>query len=142
MKLFWDTSAVINAAVSAEVFKRREEGENLSRLHMLNEFFSTMTGRSIETVDTAGNAVRVTFSADDAAEWLAAFCEGFLWVDLDPAEWFEAFRRAGRIGIQGGAVYDYGHALAAIKGGADIVLTRNPEHFNKGRIGAAALAWP
>jgi hypothetical protein len=49
MKTFWDTSAAINAALSPEVARRLESGEHVARLHLLAEFFATMTGQAIRT---------------------------------------------------------------------------------------------
>jgi hypothetical protein len=54
MKTYWDTSAAINAAFSPEVFSRLDTGEHVARLHLLAEFFATMTGRGIEIADDDG----------------------------------------------------------------------------------------
>jgi hypothetical protein len=43
--------------------------------------------------------------------------------------------------VQGARVYDYGHALAAVKAGADVVLTRNPSDF-EGLTGKAVIEHP
>ena len=53
MTTYWDTSAAINAAISPEVFRRLENGKHVARLHLLAEFFATMTGRGVEIKDEA-----------------------------------------------------------------------------------------
>ena len=47
MRTYWDSSALINAAVSEAVMDRLDPGEHVSRLHTLAEFFSIMTSRGI-----------------------------------------------------------------------------------------------
>ena len=58
MRTYWDTSAAINAAISPEVFRRLDSGEHVARLHLLAEFFATMTGRGVEITDEAGHTDR------------------------------------------------------------------------------------
>ena len=40
-----------------------------------------------------------------------------------------------------GFLYDYGHALAAVSAGADVILTRNQSDF-AGIAGQARIEWP
>jgi hypothetical protein len=141
MRFFWDTSAAINAAVSCKVKARLEADEHLARAHLFSEFFSVMTGRGIPGKDTDGNPVRVTFDADDAARWLRDFAAKVRLVELDGAEILDALELARSRSVQGARVYDYAHALAAIKCNAEVVLTRNTKDF-KGLTGSARLEWP
>ena len=67
MRTFWDTSAAINAALSPEVFQRLETGEHVARLHLLAEFFATMTGRGVEITDEGGNTDRMVFTQNECA---------------------------------------------------------------------------
>lgn len=73
MRTYWDTSAAINAALSPEVFGRLNRGEHVSRLHLLAEFFATMTGRGVEIVDADGNVDRMVFTQEQCAVWLRNF---------------------------------------------------------------------
>ena len=67
MKTYWDTSAAINALFSPEVFARLSSGQHVTRLHLLAEFFSTMTGRGVRIVDEDGQVQRMVLSQSDCA---------------------------------------------------------------------------
>lgn len=139
MKTYWDTSAAINALVSPEVFARLNTGEHVTRLHLLAEFFSTMTGRGFNIVDDAGHTERIVLSPSDCATWLRTFAEKVRFEELTPAEALDSLDEAEPRGIQGSRVYDYWHALVAGKTKADALLTRNTAHFADL---AANVAWP
>ena len=63
MKFFWDTSAVINAAISPSVESRLESksDEHVARLQVFYEFFSTMTGRGVMGKDANGQPIKILF---------------------------------------------------------------------------------
>jgi hypothetical protein len=61
-------------------------------------------------------------------------------IELSAGEWLDGLDEAD-LKVLGARVYDYGHALAAVKAGADIVLTRNPSDF-EGLTGTAAIEHP
>jgi hypothetical protein len=48
-------------------------GEHVARLHLLAEFFATMTGRGVEITDEAGNTDRMVFTQNECAAWLRKF---------------------------------------------------------------------
>ncbi len=143
MKFFWVTSAVINAAVSRTVESRLEAkaDEHVARLHMFYEFFSTMTGRGVMGKDASGQTLKILFDGNDAAEWLKEFSGKVTLVEIDSKESLDALAKAQSLSVQGAHVYDYAHALAAVKAKADTVLTRNEKHF-KGLTGQARIEWP
>lgn len=141
MRFFWDTTAVINASVSPDVAARLSAGEHYVCVHLFAEFFSVMTGRGISGWDADGHPVRVTLDPDDATRWLCEFASRVQTVELDGSELLEGLKRARQRNVFGARVYDYVHALAAIKCGAEVLLTRNPKHF-EGLAGAARLEWP
>jgi len=141
VKFYWDTSAAINAAVSLTVKARLNADEHVARVHLFSEFFSTMTGRGVATKDAAGNPIRVTFDANDAAKWLRQFADKVMLIELEESETLDALDKAQSLSVQGARVYDYTHALAAIKSGADVVLTRNEPHFT-GLVGNARVERP
>jgi hypothetical protein len=141
MKFFWDTSAAINAAISPTAAKRLDSGDHCARVHLFSEFFSTMTGRGIPSVDANGQPVRVVFDADEAAKWLRTFADRVTLIELDGRETLDGLDAAQARNVQGARVYDYAHALAAIKADADVVLTRNEKHF-EGLTGMARIEWP
>ena len=141
MKFYWDTSAAINAAVSPTVKARLNADEHVARVHLFSEFFSTMTGRGVPTKDVAGNPVRLTFDANDASKWLRQFAGKVKLIELDGTETLDGLDKAQGLNVQGSHVYDFVHALAAIKSGADVVLTRNEKDF-AGLTGTAKIEKP
>ena len=139
MRTYWDSSAVINAAVSIQVLARLDRGEHICRLHTLAEFFSTMTGRGVHVMDKSGKKARVFFDPQECATWLRTFASKVRFEELDRAELFEGLDKAQSLGIQGARIYDYWHALVSRKAKADQLLTRNVDDF-KGL--ADKVAWP
>ena len=139
MRTYWDTSAAINAALSSKVFQRLDNGKHLARLHLLAEFFATMTGRGVEITDAAGNTDRLVFTQNECAAWLRKFAGRLEFEELTKDEALTAIDKAQRIGVQGARVYDYWHALVSNKAKANELITRNIRHFQ----GLAEnVAWP
>jgi site-specific recombinase XerD len=129
MRTYWDTSAAINAALSPEVFRRLDSGEHVARLHLLAEFFATMTGRGVEITDQAGNADRMVFTQNQCAAWLRKFADRLQFEELTKDEALNGLDKAQRLGVQGARVYDYWHALVSDKAKSNQLLTRNTRHF-------------
>ena len=129
MKTYWDTSAAINAAFSSGVLDRLDSGEHVARLHLLAEFFATMTGRGILLPDAAGNLNRMLFTQKECADWLKAFAEKVQFEELTKEEALATLEKAQIAGVQGARIYDYWHALVAEKTKADELITRNTRHF-------------
>jgi len=140
VKSYWDTSAAINALVSTEVWSRLNTGEHFARLHLFFEFFATMTGRGISVKDQSGNPARLVLTPQDAAIWLRGFRTKVKLIDLDDTETLDALDKAQVRSVQGGRVYDYGHALAADKAQAHALLTRNTDDFSG--LTEMPVKWP
>ena len=139
MRTYWDTSAVINAALSPEVCRRLDSGEHVARLHLLAEFFATMTGRGVEITDGAGNTDRMVFTQNECAAWLRKFAGRVEFEELTKNEALNGLDKAQRLGVQGARVYDYWHALVSNKAKSNELITRNMRHFQ----GLAEnVAWP
>jgi hypothetical protein len=126
---YWDTSAAINAAISPEVFRRLDRGKHIARLHLLAEFFATMTGRGVEITAAAGNIDRMVFTQNECAEWLREFADKVEFEELTKDEALSGLDEAQGLGVQGVRMYDYWHALVANKAKSNERLTRNPRHF-------------
>lgn len=141
MKVFWDTSAAINAVVSPQVWERLNVDEHFARLHLFAEFFAIMTGRGIPVKDQAGNPTRLMLTPKDAARWLREFAAKVKLLELTDAETLDALDGAAQKNVQGGRVYDYGHALAAEKADAEVLLTRNLNDFT-GLTNRVRPEWP
>jgi hypothetical protein len=140
MRTFWDTSAAINALVSAEVFSRLDSGEHFARIHLLSEFFSTLTKRGITARQASGQPFRLILTASDAARWLWAFAAKVTFVELTAQEVLDGFDHADERSVVGPKVYDFGHAMAADKVLADELLTRNSDDF--AGLTRARIEWP
>jgi hypothetical protein len=138
LKTYWDTSAVINAFLSLEVFARLNIGEHCTRLHTLAEFFSTMTGRGVPVMDN-GRISRAKMSPNDCASWLREFADKVQFEELSRNDILDALDKAQARNVQGGHIYDYLHALTSKKAKSDGLLTRNSADF-KGL--ADNLSWP
>ncbi len=136
-KYYWDSSAMINAAVSDAVAKRLDADTHVARAHNLSEFFAIMTGRGVEI---RGLGARAVWSPKDASEWLREFASKATIVELTAGELLDGLDKASSK-VLGARVYDYGHVLAAVKAGADVVLTRNPSDF-MGFTGTAVIEHP
>jgi hypothetical protein len=140
VKTYWDTSAAINALVSSSVFNRLNSGEHVARVHLLSEFFSTMTGRGIEAKDQKGQPARLILMPADAIRWLRVFAGKVAFVDFTANELLDGLDQAIKKNVQGGKVYDFGHALAADKAQANELITRNAADFSG--LTKARLEWP
>ena len=139
MRTYWDTSAAINAAISPDVFRRLNTGEHVARLHLLAEFFATMTGRGVEITDDEGNTDRMVFTQNECAAWLREFAENLEFEELTKDEALNGLDKAQGLGVQGARVYDYWHALVSQKAKSNELITRNARHFQ----GLAEnVAWP
>lgn len=139
MLTYWDTSAVINAAVSAEVWDRLDKGDHVTRLHTLGEFFATMTGRGVQTSDENGQLVRVLFTPADCTTWLREFSQKLQFVELDKIELLKGLEETQGLSIQGARIYDYWHALVCRKAHANELITRNTDDF---QTLVDKVAWP
>lgn len=139
MRTYRDTSAAINAAISPDVFRRLDTGEHVARLHLLAEFFATMTGRGVEITDEEGNTDRMVFTQNECAAWLREFAEKLEFEELTKDEALNGLDQAQRLGVQGARVYDYWHGLVSQKAKSNELITRNVRHFQ----GLAEnVAWP
>ena len=64
------------------MFNRLNNVEHVAWVHLLSEFFSTMTGPGIEVKEQQGQPARFILAADDAAKWLRTFAAKVVVVDL------------------------------------------------------------
>jgi hypothetical protein len=129
VRTYWDTSAAINAAISPQVFRRLDSGNHVARLHLLAEFFATMTGRGVEITDQDGNTDRMVFTQNQCAAWLRRFAEKLDFEELTKEEALKGLEKAQSLSVQGARIYDYWHALVSAKTKSDELLTRNTRHF-------------
>ena len=119
MKAYWDTSAFLQAALTGLDIK------GVTRTHTLAESFSNLTGRGVTLQDGS----KVALSADDAADLLEQAAADLDFLELTPHNVLQSMAAAQKKGVRGGGVYDFLHAVAAEKSGADVLYTLNAEDF-------------
>ena len=133
---YWDTSALVNAAVNASIRQRLAQHGGITRIHALAEFFGQMTNRG---VTISGNRVR--FEPKDVARWWTQASREIQFIELDPAEIIQAFQEAQQPKITGARIYDYLHGKAALKGKAGKILTRDKDFQHLG-LELPSENWP
>ncbi len=119
MKSYWDSSALVNTASDPVLKARLVRDGGYTRTHTLSEIFSAFTGRMV-----------VRMSASSAHKVIEALSEHLEFVDPTSKEIIDALSNVKSLGVQGARVYDYVHALAAKKCGAESLLTMDRNDFN------------
>src|SRR5687767_9151112 len=119
MKVYWDSSALVAATMEMSIRQRLCQADQFSRAHSLAEVFSTLTGS------------RLGFRLDpaDAAELVNQMAGTLMFVELSGQEVVEALRGAREVGVRGGRVHDFLHAVAAKKAGCELLRTLNTADF-------------
>jgi predicted nucleic acid-binding protein len=120
MKSYWDSSALIESTVNLALRRRLQDEGGFTRPHALSEMFSALT---------AGN-VSIRTDAEAAAQIIEQLAGELDFVDLTAMEMVAAFKKARRLGVRGGRVHDFLHAIAAEKAGAEQIITLDENDFN------------
>lgn len=120
MKSYWDSSALIESTVDLALRRRLQDEGGFTRPHTLSEMFSALT---------AGNA-SIRTDAETAARIIEELAGELNFIDLTVREMVAAFKKAKRLGVRGGRVHDFLHAVAAEKAGADKIITLDENDFN------------
>jgi len=119
MKVYWDSSALVEACADPALRGRLRAERGVTRTHALAETFSALT---------AGNlAVRV--DADGAARMVANLAQDLDFVDLTSKEVLDALKQTRERGVRGGRIHDFLHAVAAEKAKAGQLLTADEHDF-------------
>jgi predicted nucleic acid-binding protein len=118
MKNYWDSSSLVAAVEIPALQLRLREERGVTRVHTLAEVFSTITGNPKGRVEP-----------DRATEILEYLAQSLDFVDLTGVEMLAALKSARMLGIRGGRVHDYFHAVAAKKSGAEKILTLDKNDF-------------
>lgn len=119
MKTYWDTSALVCALHDQAIATRLDTGEHVTRVHTLAELFSTLTG----------GRLGFKYQPSAARLMLEDLCPRLEFVELDALQTRAALGDAGRLGVTGGRVHDWLHAVAAGQAGAERLLTGNAADF-------------
>jgi predicted nucleic acid-binding protein len=120
MKCYWDSSALIESTVDLNLRRRLQDEGGFTRPHELSEMFSALTG---------GN-VSIRTDAEAAAKIIEELAGELDFIDLTAREMVAAFKKARRLGVRGGRVHDFLHAIAAEKAGVDKIITLDENDFN------------
>jgi len=118
MKTYWDSSALVAAVETPAMQLRLQRERGVTRSHALAEVFSTITGNPKNRAD-----------AQIAAEILANLAKSLDFVDLTADEMLAALKSARKLGVRGGRVHDFFHAVAAKKSGAKKIVTLDKNDF-------------
>jgi predicted nucleic acid-binding protein len=129
MKIYWDSSALIAALHNPRMRSRIRPGENGTRPHSVAEVFSTLT-----------KGVNFRYSPDDAAKMAEDLARDLDFVELSAADAISALRKAKSLGVRGARVHDLMHAEAALKYGADRLLTLDQAGFGTLNLGVQISA--
>ena len=132
MKVFFDTSVLVAAFVPAhprherafDRVRRALSGEYrlLTSVHNLAEIYSVLTTLPLSpriAPAAAARIIRENLEERADVQPLAA------------ADYLEVVRHLGDAGLAGGIVYDAVVCRAAIRAGADVLLTFNPKDFRR-----------
>lgn len=124
MRRYWDASALVEALHDEAVRLKVTKATSVTRPHSFTEVFSTLTG----------GRLGIRYSPEDAAEMIASLAGDLDTVELGAAETVDALTRAGKLGVRGGRVHDYMHAVAANKADVGKLVTLDEGDF----VGLAA----
>jgi hypothetical protein len=136
MKIYWDSSALINALASRSVYDRLSSDAHFTRSHGLVEAFSHLTGRGLPLK----NGSRQRVIPADAHKMLAALAKHFAFRDLSWAETLAVIQLAQERGVQGARIHDLLHARAAALSKAKKILTRDDSFDSLGE--PIKAEWP
>jgi hypothetical protein len=138
MRVYWDSSALLNALAAQAVLSRLDQGEHVTRSHGYIEAFHHLSGRGLPLKD--GRRLAVTPA--DAARMIRNLSRKVPARDLDQEQTLKALDDAQRRGVMGRMVHDWMHARAAKLAGADLVLTRDEPLSRLCAAEGLAAAWP
>src|SRR5438552_2740758 len=118
MKTYWDSSALIEALHNSKLRSRIRRAEYGTRPHSLTELFSTLT-----------KGVNFRYPPADAANMAGDLAKDLDFVELSAADSVNTLMKASSLGVRGARIHDLMHAEAAIKYGADELLTLDDAGF-------------
>jgi predicted nucleic acid-binding protein len=118
MKTYWDSSALVESLWEPSLQARLRRERGVTRSHALAEVFSALTGNPQNRVAT-----------EIAAELVEQLSGSLDFVDLTAAEMLAALKSARKLGVRGGRVHDFFHAVAAKKSGAKKIVTLDKNDF-------------
>lgn len=119
MKTYWDSSALVAALHIPALRATIKPAAAVTRPHALAEVFCTLT-----------KGVNFKYPATDAAKMLADLKSDMTFVELSAVETQDAINQASARGVRGARIHDLMHAAAAVKSGANVLLTLDEAGFS------------
>ena len=119
MKTYWDSSALVEALHDQNLRDRIRPRAAVTRPHSLAEVFSTLT-----------KGVNFRYPPADAAKILADLKSDLDFVELTAEDAIGTINEASNHGVRGARIHDLMHAAAAVKAGAEILLTLDTAGFS------------
>ena len=119
MRRYWDTSGLVEALHDESVRLKVTKETAVTRSHSFSEVFSALTG----------GRFGIRYAPDDAAEMIASLAKDLEVVELSLEESLAALAQAGKVGVRGGRVHDFLHAMAARKACVEKLVTLNKSDF-------------
>jgi predicted nucleic acid-binding protein len=138
MRVYWDSTALLNALVAGPVVQRFSKGEHVTRTHAYVEAFHHLSGRGLPMKD----GTRKKVSATDAARMIRRLSVKLSIRDLDLAEILKALDDAQTAGVSGGNIHDWIHARSAKLAGAELILTRDDDFVTLSEKEGITTDWP
>ena len=118
MKTYWDSSALVESVWEPDLQSRLRRERGVTRTHALGDLFSALTGNPQNRV-----------APEIAADIVQQLADSLNFVDLTAEEILVALQSARKLGVRGGRVHDFFHAVAAKKSGAEKILTLDKNDF-------------
>lgn len=138
MRLYWDSSALINALVAGPVVSRLKTDEHFTRSHAYVEVFHHLTGIGLPAKGGGRNKV----INSDAAVMIRALSEKLSVRDLSIEETLGALDLSRAAGVMGKMVHDWIHIRTAKLSLVDIVLTRDAGFAALAQSQGLKTEWP
>jgi hypothetical protein len=138
MRVYWDSTALLNALAAQSVLARLAKGEHVTRTHAYVEAFHHLSGRGLPLKD--GRRLAVT--PGDAARMIRSLAKRVPAHDLAPEQTLAALDDAQSHGVSGRMVHDWLHSRAAKLAGADVMLTRDGALSRLCAAEGLSVQWP
>ena len=138
MRIYWDSSALINALAARPVLARLDKGQHVTRSHSYVEAFHHLSGRGLPLKD----GTRAAVTPADAAAMIRRIATKVTARDLDQAATLQALDDAQKRGVSGRMVHDWIHARAAKLAEADLIVTRDDGFIRLSEAEGITTDWP
>jgi predicted nucleic acid-binding protein len=119
MRIYWDSSALLEALHDQKLRAGLDPKKDTTRPHSLAEIFSTLT-----------KGLSFRYPPDDAAKMIADLAEDLDFIELTKADALSAIKDAKRSGVRGARIHDFMHVYAARKCGATALMTLDTGGFH------------